>query len=44
MSESEAQTTNFPKDSHYDFCERCMAFNKGCPNTGTKHKDKNCNL
>lgn len=27
------QTTNFPKDTHKDFCARCLEYHKGiCPN------------
>lgn len=30
------ETTNYPKDSHGEFCKRCFAKHKGCPR-GTKH-------
>jgi hypothetical protein len=30
------KTTNYPKDSHGEFCKRCFAEHKGCPR-GTKH-------
>lgn len=29
-------TTNYPKDTHAKFCERCYAYNNGCPR-GSKH-------
>lgn len=37
-------TTNYPKDTHKAFCERCFEYNGGCPNTNTKHKDLSCSL
>ena len=37
-------TTNYPKDSHKAFCERCYTQNKGCFNTGTKRKDSSCRI
>lgn len=37
-------TTNFAKDNHKVFCERCYEFNKCCINTGTKRKDKACRI
>ena len=37
-------TTNFAKDTHKAFCERCYAFNKCCINTGTKRKDSSCRI
>lgn len=37
-------TTNYGKDSHKAFCERCYTFNKGCFNTGTKRKDSSCRI
>lgn len=27
-------TTNYPMDSHKDFCRRCFARHGGCPNRG----------
>lgn len=28
-------TTNYPKDSHKEFCKRCLRYNDGfCPKTG----------
>lgn len=38
------RTTNYPKDSHADFCERCYKHNRACPNTGTKRRDRSCSL
>ena len=35
-------TPKFPPDNHWEFCKRCFAFNKGCPNTGSRLKDKDC--
>lgn len=35
---------NYPMDNHTAFCNRCFKFNGKCVNTGTKTKDKNCNL
>ena len=37
-------TTNYIKDVHKVFCERCFKYNEGCPNTGNKHKDHSCTL
>lgn len=30
------KTTNYPKDSHGEFCKRCTALHGGCPR-GSKH-------
>ena len=39
------KTTNYPKDSHKKFCERCYAKHEGeCPITGRKQKSHSCNL
>ena len=38
-------TTNYGKDSHKAFCERCIKFNRGiCPDTETTRKSFACNL
>lgn len=38
-------TTNFAKDTHKKFCERCIAFHDGmCPDTETPRKSFACNL
>lgn len=37
-------TTNYAKDSHKAFCERCFKHNGRCPNTKTQHKDRKCGL
>lgn len=37
-------TTNYPKDTHRAFCERCFAYNKGCPSNKGKGKDPACKL
>ena len=39
-------TTNYPKDSHKAFCERCYnQYNNGiCPATGSKNLSKSCQL
>ena len=38
-------TTNYGKDTHSKFCERCMAFNHGiCPDTETPRKSFACSL
>lgn len=37
---SKNPTTNYPKDSHKDFCKRCMKFNGYCQNGNPK----TCNL
>ena len=37
-------STNYPPDPHSVFCKRCYKFNKGCPNTQSKHKDEECFL
>jgi len=33
-------TTNYPMDSHKEFCKRCKAYNGGCPSANPK----DCNL
>ena len=33
-------TTNYPMDSHKEFCKRCKEFNGGCP----MRNPKDCNL
>lgn len=38
------KTTNYPKDSHKAFCERCFKYNGGCPKTKGQSKDHRCNL
>lgn len=38
------KTTNYPKDTHADFCERCYKHNRACPNTGAKRKDNSCSM
>ena len=37
-------TTNYPKDSHKKFCKRCLAYNAGCPITGTAKPSGRCDL
>lgn len=37
-------TTNYAKDTHKAFCERCYKYNAGCPATKSKHKSPNCTL
>ena len=37
-------TTNYAKDTHKQFCERCMVYNGCCPDTGTLRKSFACNL
>ena len=37
-------TTNYPKDSHKDFCKRCMSRNNGCPRTKGSLPAKECSL
>ena len=37
-------TTNYPKDTHKSFCERCFKFNHGCPVTKRQYKDRSCSL
>lgn len=36
-------TTNYPMDSHNEFCKRCMAYNGRCPITGGK-PSKHCDI
>lgn len=36
-------TTNYPKDSHKEFCKRCLAHNGVCPRTNGK-PSKACDL
>lgn len=38
------KTTNYAKDSHKAFCERCFKHNGRCPNTKGQRKDPKCNL
>ena len=38
------KTTNYPKDTRADFCERCYKHNRECPNTGAKRKDSSCSM
>ena len=38
-------TTNYAKDTHKAFCERCTKFHNGiCPETGTTRKSFACSL
>ena len=37
-------TTNYSKDSHKDFCKRCMSHNSGCPRTTGRFPSKECSL
>lgn len=37
-------TTNYSKDSHKDFCKRCMSHNSGCPITTGRFPSKECSL
>ena len=38
-------TTNYPKDAHKEFCNRCYGKHRGnCPKTGTIFKDEECTL
>lgn len=37
-------TTNFPKDTHKDFCKRCFKHNGGCPNGISVDAMKACSL
>ena len=43
-SKQKNPTTNYGKDSHKAFCERCYTYNKGCFNTGSKRKDNTCRI
>ena len=36
-------TTNYPMDSHKEFCKRCMGYNGRCPITGGK-PSKRCDI
>lgn len=36
-------TTNYPMDSHKEFCKRCMVYNGHCPITGGK-PSKHCDI
>lgn len=44
MSKKTNFTTNYPKDTHKEFCKRCMAHNKGCPITRSKKPSLKCSL
>ena len=38
-------TTNYAKDTHKDFCNRCIKFHNGvCPDTETTRKSFACGL
>lgn len=37
-------STNYPIDSHNEFCKRCMKHNGFCVNTKTQRKDPTCKL
>lgn len=37
-------TTNYAKDKHKVFCERCYKYNCGCPATKSKRKAPDCTL
>lgn len=37
-------TTNYAKDSHKDFCKRCMSHNNGCPRINGHLPSKECSL
>lgn len=37
-------TTNYGKDTHKQFCKRCLAFNGCCPETGSVKESNKCNL
>ena len=37
-------TTNYGKDTHKAFCDRCMKYNGLCPDTETMRKSSACNL
>jgi len=44
MSKKTNATTNYRKDSHEKFCERCYKHNRRCPKTGRRKRDKRCRL
>lgn len=31
-------TTNYPKDTHKEFCVRCHRYNDGCPDFRNMHR------
>ena len=37
-------TTNCEKDSHKEFCKRCISHNNGCPRTTGRFPSKECSL
>ncbi len=37
-------TTNYPRDGHEYFCQRCRRYNNGCPITGSTFPSKECGL
>ena len=37
-------TTNYPKDSHKKFCDRCLAHNGGCPERMKGRSMHDCSL
>lgn len=37
-------TTNYPKDSHKDFCKRCLKLHGKCPATKSGALAKDCSL
>ena len=44
MSKKTNATTNYPKDSHKEFCKRCMSYHGGCPVTRSKRPSRKCSL
>lgn len=44
MSKKTNATTNYPKDSHKEFCKLCMSYNGGCPVTRSKRPSRKCSL
>lgn len=37
-------TTNCPKDTHKDFCRRCIVHNRFCPANGRDYPSRSCSL
>lgn len=37
-------TTNYPMDTHKDFCKRCLKINGLCPMTNSMAPHKGCNV
>lgn len=37
-------TTNYPMDTHKNFCKRCLGYNRVCPMTGKARPTRACSV